>query len=140
KYLAGKFEPELKPKGPALEKALIASFADYKSTLDEANKAIQEHEKHRHTFPEIRAFYDLPGEAKTHLLRRGDYLSPGPEVQPGTLSVLATAKPFTWSPPRKDAKTSGRRRAFAEWLTQPDHPLTPPLLVNPPSPHPFPQR
>ena len=33
--------------------------------------------------PEVRAFYDLPGEAKTHLLRRGDYLNPGPEVTPG---------------------------------------------------------
>jgi hypothetical protein len=64
------------------------------------------------------------------LLRRGDYLNPGPEIQAGVLSVLATPEPFTWTSPAKDAPTSGRRRAFAEWLTQPDHPLTARVLVN----------
>jgi hypothetical protein len=51
-------------------------------------------------------------------------------VQPGTLAVLATTKPFSWTPPAKEAKTSGRRLAFANWLTQPDHPLTARVMVN----------
>src|SRR5262249_26379298 len=33
-------------------------------------------------------------------------------------------------PRGKDAKTSGRRLAFAEWLTQPYHPLTARVMVN----------
>ncbi|MBI3409104.1 MAG: PSD1 domain-containing protein [Planctomycetes bacterium] len=130
KYLAGNFGAELKPKGPALDKELPAAFPDYKTKFDEANKAIQEQEKTRRNFAEIRAFYDLPGEAKTHLLRRGDYLTPGPELTPGTLAVLAATEPFQIKPPEKDAKTSGRRLAFARWLTQPDHPLTGRVMVN----------
>ncbi|MFO0953388.1 MAG: PSD1 and planctomycete cytochrome C domain-containing protein [Isosphaeraceae bacterium] len=84
----------------------------------------------RKSFSEIRAFYDLPGEAKTPILQRGDYLKPGQEVSPGVVRSLATPEPFRWSPPAKDAPTSGRRRAFAEWLTQPGHPLTARVLVN----------
>src|SRR5262249_49985309 len=122
KYLATKFEGELKPAGPALDKALGEMYADFKTKSDVATKAIAAEEKHRRTLAEIRAFYDLPGEVKTHLLRRGDYLNPGPEVAPGTLAVLATVKPFDAKPQAKEAKTSGWRLAFARWLTQPDHP------------------
>src|SRR5262249_43079736 len=44
--------------------------------------------------------------------------------------ALATPEPFRWTPPTKDAPTSGRRRAFVQWLTQPGHPLTARVLVN----------
>ena len=72
----------------------------------------------------------MPGEAKTHLLRRGEYLQPGPEVTPNVLGVLANAKAFELPARAKDAKSSGRRLAFARWLTRPDHPLTARVLVN----------
>jgi hypothetical protein len=130
KYLAGKFQKELRPEGPALEQALAAAYPQYTARQAELAAAIKDEEGKRRTFAEIRALYDLPGEATTHLLRRGDYLNPGPEVQPGVLTALATAKPFTLSPPAPDAKTSGRRLAFAEWVTQPDHPLTARVAVN----------
>jgi hypothetical protein len=130
KYLAEKFQPMLKPAGPALEKGLAEAFAAYRSKAHELNQAIQVQEKRRRSFPEIRAFYDLPGEAKTHLLRRGDYLKPGPEVAPGALAVLDARRTFRWEAPPKAAKTSGRRLAFARWLTQPEHPLTARVLVN----------
>jgi hypothetical protein len=55
---------------------------------------------------------------------------PGPPVEPGVLSSLATPRAFQWAPPAVDAKTSGRRLAFARWLTQPDHPLTARVMVN----------
>jgi hypothetical protein len=42
---------------------------------------------------------------------------------------LATPEPFVSAPP-KDARTSGRRLAFARWLTQPSHPLTARVVVN----------
>jgi hypothetical protein len=130
KYLAEKFQPILRPAGPGLEKSLSEAFTAYRARARELNQELQAQEKQRRSFNEIRAFYDLPGQAKTHLLRRGDYLKPGPEVAPGTLAVLATRQPFQWQTPPKTAKTSGRRLALARWLTQPDHPLTARVLVN----------
>jgi hypothetical protein len=129
KYLAEKFQKELRPPPQALSPILTSTYPDYATKSKERTASIRAEEAKRRTYPEIRALYDLPGEAKTHLLRRGDYLNPGPEVQPGALSVLATKNPFSWTPP-KDARSSGRRLAFAEWLTRPDHPLTARVLVN----------
>src|SRR4029453_6525379 len=37
---------------------------------------------------------------------------------------------FDWQTPSPDARSSGRRLAFAKWLTQPDHPLTARVMVN----------
>ena len=129
KYLVSKFQADLKPGPEALHAKLLA-YPDYQAQFAELDKKGQALARQKRTLPEIRAFYDLPGQAKTHLLRRGDYLQPGPEVQPGTLAVLVAGKPFTHLPPSPQAKTSGIRLAFARWLTQPDHPLTARVLVN----------
>ena len=129
KYLAGKFEKDLRPDPATLARLLTAAYPDYKTRAQELDTKIKAEEAKRRSFPEIRAIYDLPGEAKTQVLRRGEYTNLGKEVTPGVLSVLSTAKPFAWTSPGKDAKTSGRRLAFADWLTQPDHPLTH-VLVN----------
>ena len=104
-----------------------AEFKPKQQKLGDAIKAI---EKQTRTFPEIRAFYDLPGDAKTHLLRRGEYTQPGPEVTPGVLRVLANPRRSKCPRRPKDAKTSGRRLAFAKWLTSPEHPLTARVIVN----------
>ncbi len=130
KYLAEKFEKDLRPDPKMIDRILAAEFVTYKARLKPLEEALKEENARRATFAEIRALYDLPGEAKTHLLRRGDYLHPGSEVQPGVLSALATPQPFTWSAPPPEARTSGRRLAFARWLTQPEHPLTARVLVN----------
>ena len=63
------------------------------------------------------------------LLRKGNYASPGEEVAPGFLSVLgSTTLPNGTS--SSSLATSGRRKALAEWLTRPDHPLTARVMVN----------
>ncbi|MGB0583346.1 MAG: DUF1553 domain-containing protein, partial [Limisphaerales bacterium] len=77
----------------------------------------------------MRALYDLPGEASTPFLRRGDPLTPGPNVEPGVLTALVTEKEFRWEPSRSP-KTSGRRSSFARWLTQARHPLTARVMAN----------
>ena len=52
---------------------------------------------------------------------RGDWRSPGDKVEPGTPGALG----------KFDAKTgTGRRRALAEWLADPYHPLTARVMVN----------
>jgi hypothetical protein len=129
-YLAGKFAAELRPTGAALLQALTRQFPDYARRSAKLTQDIQSEQKKRIILPEVRALYDLPGEPSTRLLRRGDYLNPGAEVKPGVLTVLTSARPFRWSPPKKEARTSGRRLAFARWLTQPDHPLTARVIVN----------
>ena len=130
KYLAGKFAADLKPADAALQSMLIAAYPEYANKIKPIEAAIVSEDARKRTFAEIRAMYDLPGEPTTPVLRRGDYTKPGPEVTPGVPSCIATRKPFTWAPPAKDAPTSGRRKAFADWLTQPGHPLTSRVMVN----------
>ena len=129
-YLAEKFQPLLKPEDQTIDKQLPEMFADYRTAVDQRNSAIAEQEKQRISFDELRALYDQPGPAVTPLLRRGDALTPGPPVEPGVLTSLTTPVEFDWSPPVAEARTSGRRLAFARWLTQPDHPLTARVMVN----------
>ena len=66
------------------------------------------------------------------LLRKGNFQSPGEEIGPGFLSVLGpTALDLDGGGRPSDvAKTAGRRKALAEWLTRPDHPLTARVMVN----------
>src|SRR5262249_16503445 len=81
--------------------------------------------------PRIQALWDRGEPSPTYLYRRGDYLQPGQLVGPGVPSVLTHGKtPFVGGPPWPGAKKTGRRLAFARWLTRPDHPLTARVMVN----------
>ncbi len=130
KYLVGKFQAQLQPDDKALDKLLPETYADYRPAVDQRNASVAAQERQRIHFDELRALYDQPGPVTTPLLRRGDALTPGAPVEPGVLSSLTTPVSFQWSPPAAEAKTSGRRLAFARWLTQPDHPLTARVIVN----------
>ena len=130
KYLAEKFEGELRPDAKTLDKLLPETYAKYAEETKARNQAIAAQERRRMHFDEIRALYDLPGEASTPLLLRGDPRTPGPQMQPGAPRAIRTEEPFRWTPPPPDARTSGRRLALARWLTQSSHPLTARVMVN----------
>ncbi len=80
----------------------------------------------------IRALWDRGEPSPTYIQRRGEYDKPGRLVGPGVPSVLTDGRtPFNISPPFPNgtAKT-GRRLAFARWLTRPEHPLTARVMAN----------
>ncbi|QJW97778.1 PSD1 and planctomycete cytochrome C domain-containing protein [Frigoriglobus tundricola] len=81
--------------------------------------------------PKIQAVWDRGEPSPTYIYRRGDYLMPGALVGPGVPSVLTDGKtPFEVKPPWPGAKSTGRRLAFAKWVTQPSHPLTARVMAN----------
>jgi mono/diheme cytochrome c family protein len=112
--------------------ALQKTDAGLKATLDEVAAEVRAAQARRITFPEIRAFYDQDAAPPpTPLLHRGEWLKPGDPVEPGIPALLADAAgPFQVPAPAPGAATTGRRRAFAEWVTRSDHPLTGRVLVN----------
>ncbi|ODT99540.1 MAG: hypothetical protein ABS79_04335 [Planctomycetes bacterium SCN 63-9] len=62
----------------------------------------------------------------TYFLKRGEFNARGPIVEPAFPAVLASNKPAMSPAPG----SSGRRKALAEWLTNPGHPLTSRVMVN----------
>ncbi|HUR53686.1 MAG TPA: PSD1 and planctomycete cytochrome C domain-containing protein, partial [Gemmataceae bacterium] len=81
--------------------------------------------------PKIQAVWDRGEPSPTYIYRRGDYLMPGALVGPGAPSVLTDGRtPFEVKPPWPGATPTGRRLAFAKWVTRPDHPLTARVMAN----------
>ena len=71
---------------------------------------------------------DGPKAPPVFLLRKGNLANPGEEVPAGYPSVLeSSAVP---PPAPASASTTGRRKALADWLARPDHPLTARVMVN----------
>src|SRR5215471_10576093 len=65
----------------------------------------------------------------SYFLIRGDPESHGSPMQPGFIGVITYGNPPVEDPPA-NGRTSGRRRALAEWLGSPENPLTARVIVN----------
>ncbi len=67
----------------------------------------------------------------THVFYRGDHTSPEEAaVPPGGLTVLSQLRPNTFPENDPTLPTTGRRLAYARYLTSGHHPLTARVLVN----------
>lgn len=71
----------------------------------------------------------------TYLFHRGDHEQPKQTVPPRTLTVLTSAKAAAAQAPEimvddPSLPTTGRRLAFAKWLTSSEHPLVARVIVN----------
>jgi hypothetical protein len=67
----------------------------------------------------------------TYRFHRGDPKQPREAISPGALSVLAPrGQTIAFAEKNSDLSTSGRRLAFARWLTSSADPLTARVLVN----------
>ena len=68
-------------------------------------------------------------QTPTHILRRGNPHLVGREVKPAFPEVLNPSA-VDVPPVPEDAKSSGKRRVFAEWVASADNPLTARVMVN----------
>ena len=72
-----------------------------------------------------------PNPPAHHLLKRGQHGQPGAEVPPGVVAALSTPKnTFAIEPRPAQRVTTGRRTAFAKWVTSPENPLFARVMVN----------
>ena len=124
-------KPDVRPGiGPVSQDILGGRLLSFVTTAErkawEAKK-----EGARPPEPKIQALFDRGEPSPTYIYRRGDPLSPGRQVGPGVPSMLTDGKtPFDVQPPWPGAKKTGRRLAFAKWLTRSDHPLTGRVAMN----------
>jgi hypothetical protein len=118
KYLADKFAASLKVSP---EDVIAALAPADKASTDSLTAEIAELNARRRTWGTIQAVYDVGPPPPTYLLRRGDLDRPGAEVPPGFLQVLyESPSPASAAEDKPNPQDSGRRLAFARWLTQRD--------------------
>lgn len=104
---------------------------EYEKYLLNTESQMEQLERSLAPEPTIHALWDRGDPSPTYLYRRGDFQLPGRLIGPGVPSVLTDGRtPFVVEPPWPGATSTGRRLAFARWLTQPDHPLTARVFVN----------
>ena len=127
RYLGTKFEKQLAVTETELKK-LEPGYAKQVANIEIQTKDLTAKMPSR---PIIRALWDRGVPSPAYIYRRGEFNNPGRLVGPGVPSMLTDGKtPFDVKPPWPGAKKTGRRLAFAKWLTQPDHPLTARVMVN----------
>jgi cytochrome c553 len=122
-------KPDLRPgNAPPSTDVLPGRMLPFVTT---AERRQWEAKKDKSPEPKIQALWDRGDPSPTYIYRRGDPLTPGKLVGPGVPSALTDGKtPFDVQPPWPGAKKTGRRLAFAKWLTQADNPLTARVMVN----------
>jgi hypothetical protein len=128
KYLLSKFEKALHIETDDLDKIEPDYKNQARATFRRIRKLKEQESPHE---PFIQALWDRGKPTPTYILRRGNYLAPGKEVEPGVPAVLTSGEtPFVIEPPPPGARTTGRRLAFARWLTRPENPLTSRVMSN----------
>lgn len=106
-----------------------------KKAADELKKLDAKAKSIRATKPKevfVRAVWETPENAlpETFLFHRGDHEQPKQKVLPHELSVLSPETPVSFSTSGENLPTSGRRLAYARWLTNGNHPLLDRVIVN----------
>jgi hypothetical protein len=118
----GLTEAKVKELYPEVEK----QKAEVKARLDELKA------RNKEVFKDViwATFDSTTAPTPTHLLKRGNYETPGQVVEPGVIAVLDQPdRTARFNQPPGDW-TSGRRLALARWLTHPQHPLVARVMVN----------
>jgi len=128
KYLVEKFQPALQVSPAQIdegltepEKAALQASAQERAALAARKKS----------YGIIQALWDVGSPPTSYVHRRGNVKAPGVLVQPGFPEVLQPpGESASAVSTRTAGESSGRRLALAEWLTNPEHPLTARVYVN----------
>ena len=81
--------------------------------------------------PMVMALTEVKGGVpETRIFHRGDHDQPTQPVEPGELTVLATPAVAALKPVPLASGSTGRRLAYARWLTSGQHPLVARVLMN----------
>jgi cytochrome c553 len=128
------------PEQKALIKKYPSALATYsldlydKKKQDIVDAKMAEAKKLRDTKPAegfVMALTEVKGQVPvSKLFNRGDHDQPKQVVQPGELGILASPQIEPFKPVPVSSGSSGRRLAYAQWLTSGKHPLTARVLVN----------
>jgi len=128
------------PEQKALIKKYPSALATYsldlydKKKQDLVDAKMAEAKKLRDTKPAegfVMALTEVKGQVPaSKLFNRGDHDQPKQAVQPGELGILASPQIEPFKPVSMSSGSSGRRLAYAQWLTSGKHPLTARVLVN----------
>ncbi len=133
-------EKDRTPEQKALIKKYPSALATYSLNLYDQKKQdlvdakMAEATQLRATKPTegfLMALMEVKGQVpKSKLFNRGDHEQPKQEVQPGEIGILAGPSIEPFKPVPVSSGSTGRRLAYAQWLTSGKHPLTARVLVN----------
>ncbi|HIA19771.1 MAG TPA: DUF1553 domain-containing protein, partial [Planctomycetaceae bacterium] len=106
-----------------------------KKAADDLKKFADKAKEIRNTKPVeqfVRATWEPTGKElpTTRLFQRGDYEQPKQALEPAVLAILSKDQSVTISPKNPQLASSGRRLAYANWLTTREHPLLARVIVN----------
>jgi len=129
KYLVEKFGPLVEITDEELDASITG---DHQDELSRLKQKVATWDGYRRKLHQIQALWDGDGVPTIRLLQRGSVESPGPKVKPGFITVLCAADEDCTAEPSANrvGATQGYRLALAEWLTDPNHPLTARVIVN----------
>jgi hypothetical protein len=112
---------------------LAKRFPEYAALRERVKQTVADREKDRRpALEKIAVFVETdPNPPVHHLLRRGVHTQPGAEVQPGVPVAFCTpANVFKVGPRPTGRIATGRRSAFAKWVTSAENPLFARVMVN----------
>lgn len=105
--------------------------AEEKIACDAAEQERARLRSSKRSFNKLQSLFDVGKPPTVRLLLRGDADTPGAAVEAGFITVLcAPDQSAAVPPPDTPPETSGRRLAFARWVTSRNHPLTARVMVN----------
>jgi len=120
KYLASKLGPGLKVSA---EEVTAALSDDDRKQIQTLERQISSLNATRRSYGRLQVMYDMGPPPITRIFKRGDYLTPVGRVEPGFLSVLDDPEhPGVVPTAAEGSQSSGRRLAFARWVTDPHLP------------------